>query len=123
MHQNIDSTKALRKGHKQVQKDHSKLDIIGDVEDQMLTRSKTTAVMCYISKIEPKSAKEALLDNDWIMAMQEELNQFVRNDVWYLVPRPKETNVIGTKWVFRNKIDEHGIITRNKAHLIAQGYN
>ena len=54
--------------------------------------------------------------------MQDELNQFVRNDVWYLVPRPKEPNVIGTKWVFRNKTDEHGIITRNKAHLVAQGY-
>ncbi|KAM2279879.1 hypothetical protein ACFX1S_040660 [Malus domestica] len=125
VHQNIDSTKALRKGHKQVQKDHSKSDIIGDVEDQMLTRSKTTAVVnftCYISKIAPKNAKEALLDDDWIMAMQEELNQFVKNDVWYLVPRPKETNVIGTKWVFRNKTDEHGIITRNKARLVAQGY-
>ncbi|XP_068323079.1 uncharacterized protein [Pyrus communis] len=67
VHQNIDSTKVLRKGHKQVQKDHSKSDIIGDVEDQMLTRSKTTAVVnftCYISKIEPKNAKEALLDDD-----------------------------------------------------------
>ncbi|KAI5335383.1 hypothetical protein L3X38_025516 [Prunus dulcis] len=54
--------------------------------------------------------------------MQEELDQFTRNDVWYLVPRPKDSNVIGTKWVFRNKIDENGVITRNKARLVAQGY-
>ena len=55
------------------------------------------------------------------MAMQEELNNFTRNEVWELVERPKK-NVIGTKWVFRNKQDEHGVITRNKARLVAQGF-
>ena len=55
-------------------------------------------------------------------ALQEELNQFERNEVWTLVPRPKTTNVIGTKWIFRNKSDEHGNIVRNKARLVAQGY-
>ena len=53
--------------------------------------------------------------------MQEELNNFTRNEVWSLVERPKQ-NVIGTKWVFRNKQDEHGVVTRNKARLVAQGY-
>ena len=51
--------------------------------------------------------------------MQEELNQFERNEVWTLVPRPKNTNVIGTKWVFRNKSDEDDNIVRNKARLVA----
>ena len=55
--------------------------------------------------------------------MQEELNQFERNEIWELVPRPNDQSVIGTKWVFRNKIDENGIIVRNKARLVAQGYN
>ena len=55
--------------------------------------------------------------------MQEELNQFERNEVWFLIPRPKDHPVIGTKWVFRNKIDESGVVTRNKARLVAQGYN
>jgi hypothetical protein len=54
-----------------------------------------------------------------VLAMQEELNNFKRNEVWTLVPRPKQ-NVVGTKWVFRNKQDEHGVVTRNKARLVAK---
>ena len=55
--------------------------------------------------------------------MQEELGQFERNEVWELVPRPNDQSVIGTKWVYKNKMDENGIIIRNKARLVAQGYN
>ena len=55
------------------------------------------------------------------MAMQEELNNFERNQVWTLVEQPN-TNVIGTKLVFRNKQDENGVVTRNKARLVAQGF-
>jgi hypothetical protein len=54
--------------------------------------------------------------------MQEELNNFIRNEVWHLVPCPNQ-NVVGTKWVFRNKQDEHGVVTRNKARLVAKGYS
>jgi hypothetical protein len=54
--------------------------------------------------------------------MQEELNNFKRNEVWSLVDRPKQ-NVVGTKWVFRNKQDEFGVVTRNKAWLVAKGYS
>jgi hypothetical protein len=53
--------------------------------------------------------------------MQEELNNFERNQVWELVERPK-TNIIGTKWVFRNKQDVFGVVIRNKARLVAQGF-
>jgi hypothetical protein len=59
-----------------------------------------------------------LQDPDWVLAKLEELNNFKRNEVWSLVPRPKQ-NVVGTKWVFRN---EHGVVTRNKARLVAKGY-
>ena len=56
--------------------------------------------------------------------MQDELNQFSRNDVWDLVPRPKGFNIIGTKWVFRRKkLNEQGEVIRNKARLVAQGYS
>ncbi|KAM0832404.1 hypothetical protein ACQ4PT_064926 [Festuca glaucescens] len=60
---------------------------------------------------------EALVDPDWVIAMQEELECFTRNEVWSLVERPKDhrINVIGTKWVFKNKQDENGIVIRNKA--------
>ncbi|GJT64319.1 retrovirus-related pol polyprotein from transposon TNT 1-94 [Tanacetum coccineum] len=63
------------------------------------------------------------LAKSWIVAMQEELNQFVANDVWELVPQPRNMTIIGTKWVFRNKLDENCIVSRNKARLVAQGYN
>nr|GEX23998.1 retrovirus-related Pol polyprotein from transposon TNT 1-94 [Tanacetum cinerariifolium] len=77
----------------------------------------------FISTIEPKNVNEALGDESWIVAIQEELNQFVANDIWELVPQPKNMKIIGTKWVFRNKLDENGIVSRNKARLVAQGYN
>jgi hypothetical protein len=56
------------------------------------------------------------------MVMQEELNNFKRNDVWSMIERPKQ-NVVSTKWVFCNKQDEHGVVTRNKARLVAKGYS
>jgi hypothetical protein len=60
-----------------------------------------------MSSIEPYRVEDALRDSDWVLAMQEELSNFTRNEVWHLVPRPNQ-NVVGTKWVFRNKQDEHG---------------
>jgi hypothetical protein len=54
--------------------------------------------------------------------MDEELDQIEKNDNWELVPRPKNKNVIGTKWVFRNKLNEDGQVTRNKARLVCKGY-
>jgi hypothetical protein len=65
--------------------------------------------------------EQALEDPDWIIALEEELNNFKRNEVWELVPRPKQ-NVIGTKWIFRNKHDDFGVITKNKARLLGKGY-
>src|ERR1044072_5456448 len=61
-------------------------------------------------------------DEYWINAMQDELSQFTRNEVWNLVPRPEGINVIGTKCIFKNKSNESGTVTRNKARLVAQGY-
>jgi hypothetical protein len=57
-----------------------------------------------------------------VLAMQEELNNFKRNTVWSLVPRSKQ-NVVGTKWVFHNKQDEHVVVIRNKGRLVAKGYS
>ena len=73
--------------------------------------------------MEPKKIEKALTDPDWVVVMQEELNQFEHQKVWKLVPRPKHMKVIDTRWVFRNKLDEEGIVTRNKARLVAKGYS
>ena len=83
--------------------------IIGKKYDPIRTKSSLRnneeSVFGLVSLIEPTLIDEALQDNDWIIAMQEELNQFTRNDVWDLVPKPKGFNIIGTKWVFRNKLN------------------
>lgn len=55
-------------------------------------------------------------------AKKEELDEIERNRVWTLMKQPKEVFLIGTKWVFRNKLDEEGKVIRNKARLVAQGY-
>ena len=54
--------------------------------------------------------------------MQEELNNFTHNEVWVLEERPQDKNIIGTKWVFRNKQDEHRVVVRNKTRLVAKGF-
>nr|GEY65929.1 hypothetical protein [Tanacetum cinerariifolium] len=59
-----------------------------------------------------------IADESWIVAMQEELNQFIANDVWELILKPRNITIIGTKWVFRNKLDENGIVSRNKARIL-----
>ena len=69
-----------------------------------------------------KKVDEVLQDANWVNSTHEELHQFVRNDVQELVPRPKGVNVIGTKWIFKNKSDEHSTVIRNKSTLVAQGY-
>jgi len=79
-------------------------------------------IVAFVSQIEPKSVEEALQYDQWCIAMQEELNQFKRNEVWELIPRDDSHQVIGTKWVFKNKLDEDGNTTNNKAKLVAKGY-
>nr|GEW22201.1 retrovirus-related Pol polyprotein from transposon TNT 1-94 [Tanacetum cinerariifolium] len=69
-----------------------------------------------------KRVIHALKDPRWIEAMQEGLLQFKLQEVWTLANLPNEKRAIGTKWVFRNKNDERGILIRNKERLVAQGY-
>ncbi|GKF39885.1 hypothetical protein Tco_0119946 [Tanacetum coccineum] len=93
----------------------------------MLTRSMakefgaTLAHEClfidFLSEEEPKKVSEALQLLGWVDSMQDELNKFTRNKVWTLVPAPYGKTIIGSKWVFRNKRDETGIVIKNKARL------
>jgi hypothetical protein len=111
--------------HQAIQRDHPINSILSDIHKGVTTRSRV-AHFCehysFVSSIEPYWIDDALRDPDWAVAMQEELNNFMRNEVCHLVPRPNQ-NVVGTKWVFRNKQDEHGVVTRNKARLVAKGYS
>ncbi|KAI3669359.1 hypothetical protein L6452_40592 [Arctium lappa] len=106
-------------------KEHPLHQVIGDLNKPVQTRS-ATLNQCmhdsFLSKIEPTRVSETLADSDWVSAMQEEINQFEALKVWRLVPKPEGKTVIGTKWVFKNKKDEDGIVIRNKARLVAKGY-
>jgi len=55
------------------------------------------AFYAFLSPIELKNVNEGLADSDWVTAMQEELHLFERNKVWYLIPRPENRSIIGTK--------------------------
>ncbi|KAL8088255.1 hypothetical protein AgCh_038146 [Apium graveolens] len=117
--ENLPSTRKLTKSH-------TPDLIIGNPDAGVRTRIATSNECLYnsfLSQTEPKKVEEALQDADWVQAMQKELNEFERNKVWTLVPRPKNRSVVGRKWVFRNKTDSDGIITRNKARLVAKGYS
>lgn len=99
--------------------------ILGNTCRGVHTRSKVNNFCKYssfISKIKPKTISDALLDEGWLTAIQEDLIQFKQNDVWDLVPRPSDKIVTDTRWVFRNKFDENGIVTRNKVGPVAKRY-
>ncbi|GJT19269.1 putative ribonuclease H-like domain-containing protein [Tanacetum coccineum] len=130
-----------------IHKDHPKEQIIGDPNlatqrRRMINFSEDNAMVSYISKqrrtnhkdyqnclfacflsqIDPKKVIQALTDPSRIEAMQEELLQFKLQKFWTLVDLPKGKRAIGTKWLYRNKKDKKGIVVRNKARLVAQGY-
>ncbi|GJW11693.1 retrovirus-related pol polyprotein from transposon TNT 1-94 [Tanacetum coccineum] len=105
-------------------KDHPIDSVIGNLNERTLRShvQSQSNLFCFVSSIEPKNVKESIQDKSWTMAMQEELNQFKTNDVWTLVPHPDNQTIIGTKLLFKNKLDENGVVSRNKARLLAQGY-
>ncbi|GJS68552.1 putative ribonuclease H-like domain-containing protein [Tanacetum coccineum] len=128
-----------------IHKDHPLDQVIGDLQSATQTRKMSKNLeehgfvstiqqrtnhkdlqnclfACFLSQEEPKKVIHALKDPSWIEAMQEELLQFKLQEVWTLVDLPNGKRAIGSKWVFRNKKDERGIVIRNKARLVAQGY-
>ncbi|GJS10217.1 putative ribonuclease H-like domain-containing protein [Tanacetum coccineum] len=84
------------------------------------------SLFCYydafLTAVKPKTYKEALTQSCWIEAMQEELNEFKRLEVWELVPRPDKVMVITLKWIYKVKLDKLRGILKNKARLVARGY-
>ncbi|GJW01488.1 retrovirus-related pol polyprotein from transposon TNT 1-94 [Tanacetum coccineum] len=100
-----------------------KKNLENDIEDETLVIDEIVNIKESRNHPLENNVNEALGDESWLVTMQEELNQFIANNIWELVPQPRNMTIIGTKWVFRNKLDENGIISRNKARLVAQGYN
>jgi hypothetical protein len=104
-HQGLRTKPPHPRVHQTIQRDHPMDNILGDNKKGETTRSRV-ANFCqhysFISSMEPFKVEDALRDPDWVVAMQEELNSFKRNQVWSLVERPKQ-NVVGTEWVFCSK--------------------
>ncbi|GKE85117.1 retrovirus-related pol polyprotein from transposon TNT 1-94, partial [Tanacetum coccineum] len=69
----------------------------------------------FLSEIEPKIIIKSFEEEGWVIAMKEELNQFERNKVWTLVSAPYSKTIIGTNWIFKNKMHETGVVIRSKA--------
>jgi hypothetical protein len=78
--------------------------------------------VAFLSMTEPENFDESSQHDDWIRAMNEELDHIEKKNTWELVPRPKDKNVIGSKWVFKNKMNEKGQVVRNKSRLVCKGY-
>ncbi|GJX91851.1 putative ribonuclease H-like domain-containing protein [Tanacetum coccineum] len=128
-----------------INKDHLKIQVIGPIDPPVQTRHKAKNVeeqsfiatihqktnldllqyclfSCILSQEEPKKIVDALKDESWVEAMQEELLQFQIQNVWVLVDCPKGVRPIGTKWALKNKKDKRGIVIQNKARLVVQGH-
>jgi hypothetical protein len=71
---------------------------------------------------EPAGYEEAIKDQKWQKAMEEELSMIKKNKTWELVDRPKDRKIIGVKWVFRTKLNADGSINKHKARLVVKGY-
>nr|GEY84378.1 hypothetical protein [Tanacetum cinerariifolium] len=110
-------------------KDHPLDNFIGQLSRPVTTRLQLyeQALFCYydafLTSVEPKTYKDALTQSCWIEAMQEELNEFERLEVWELVPRPNKVMVITLKCIYKVKLDDLGGILKNKARLVARGYH
>ncbi|WVZ97339.1 hypothetical protein U9M48_042886 [Paspalum notatum var. saurae] len=103
---------------RQVQRDHPPHRMIGDIH-QRVTRSSVNSLAffshsAYVASFEPRDVSHALSDPNWVNAMHEELENFERNHVWDLVEPPPNCRPIGSKWVFKNKQGEDGMVVRNK---------
>ncbi|GJY22277.1 retrovirus-related pol polyprotein from transposon TNT 1-94 [Tanacetum coccineum] len=107
-------------------KDHPLDNIVGNPSRPVSTRKQlaSDALWCCfhteLSKVEPKNFKMAVIEDCWFQAMQDEIHEFDRLEVWELVPRPIYVMVIALKWIYKVKLDEYGDVLKNKARLVAK---
>ncbi|GJX32323.1 retrovirus-related pol polyprotein from transposon TNT 1-94 [Tanacetum coccineum] len=109
-------------------KDHPLENVIGNPSRPVSTRKQlaTDALWCLynsvLSKVKPKNFKSVVTEDCWFQAMQDEIHEFDRLQVWELVPRPDCVMIIALKWIYKVKLDEYGDVLKNKARLVAKGY-
>ncbi|GKB06862.1 retrovirus-related pol polyprotein from transposon TNT 1-94 [Tanacetum coccineum] len=109
-------------------KDHPIANVISNPSRSVSTRKQleTDAMWCYfdafLTSVEPKNFKQAMTEPSWINAMQEEIHEFERLEVWELVSCPDKVFLIKLKWIYKVKTDEFGGVLKNKARLVAQGF-
>jgi hypothetical protein len=111
-----------------VQKAYPPQQIICNLNERVTCSSRSGHLACFtntlfVALFEPRDVSHALSYLSWVNEIHEELENFERNKVWTLVDPLRDVNVIGTKWVFKNKHGEDGEIVRNKAHLVAQQFS
>jgi hypothetical protein len=111
-----------------IQKAHPSQQIIGNMNERVIRSSRSAHLSCFtntlfVTLFEPRDVGHTLFDSSWVNAMHEELENFERNQVWTFDEPPRDVNVIGTKWGFKNKHGEAGEVVRNKAHLVAQYFS
>jgi hypothetical protein len=109
------------------QKNHPASQIICEKDKGVQTRRKIIknteqSHIAFISMLEPKKFNEASKDDLWVKAMNDELDQIEKNNTWEMVHRPEGKNIIGFKWIFKNKLNEQGQVVRNKARMVCKGY-
>ncbi|GJS12421.1 retrovirus-related pol polyprotein from transposon TNT 1-94 [Tanacetum coccineum] len=108
--------------------DHPIANVIGDPSCSVSTKKqlKTDAMWCYfdafLTSVEPKNFKQAMTEPSWIDAMQEEIHEFERLEVWELVPCLDKVILIKLKWIYKVKTDEFGRVLKNKARLVTHGF-
>jgi hypothetical protein len=111
-----------------IQKAHLPQQIMGNLSERVIRSSRLAHLSCFtntlfVALFEPRDIGHALSDLSWVNAMHEELENFEGNQVWTVVEPPRGVNVIGTKWIFKNKQGEDGEVVRNKTRIVAQGFS
>ncbi|GJX70908.1 retrovirus-related pol polyprotein from transposon TNT 1-94 [Tanacetum coccineum] len=128
---NIPESSQSTQHHEHVRKwtdSHPIDNIIGNPSRPVSTRKQlaTDALWCFynsvLSKVEPKNFQSAATEDCWFQAMQDEIHEFDRLDVWELVPPPDSAMIIALKWIYKVKLDEYGDVLKNKARLVAKGF-
>jgi hypothetical protein len=107
--------------------DHPTSRIIGDMKEHTthsrVQNNSNFAHAAFVATFDPKDIGHTLSDHNWVNSMHEELENFVRNQVWELVDPPPGCKPIGTKWVWKYKEGKKGEVVRNKSRLVAQGFS